>query len=97
MDGGSADYPGGNGASGMKTTFYQLPEGARFEFGGRQYQKVAVSMAQDDRRWGHIFLDECEVEWSPGPGEKPGEPKPPEPCPWWAYLSPAPPAREVGT
>jgi hypothetical protein len=35
--------------------FYQLAIGARFEFGGRQRQKVAMSMAEDTDRNGTRF------------------------------------------
>ena len=41
-----------------------LPIGARFEFRGRCYTKLALSMASDDERLGNIFQDETEVTTS---------------------------------
>ena len=73
----------------MKTTFYQLPLGARFEFRGKRYEKLALSMARDEERCGNIFQDEAEVLWDRRPGEELKPPRPPEP-PWWSYMSPAP-------
>jgi len=35
--------------------FHQLPLGARFEFRGRRYEKLALSMARDEERCGNIF------------------------------------------
>jgi hypothetical protein len=81
----------------MKTTFYQLPIGARFEFRGRRYRKEALAMACDEDRCGNIFQEEAEVIWDRRPGEELKPPRPPEP-PWWSYMSPAPgqgPARRV--
>ncbi len=73
----------------MRTTFYQLPIGARFEFRGRRYEKLGLSLARDEERCGNIFQDEAEVEWDRRPGEEEGAPRPPEPH-WTCYLSPAP-------
>ena len=73
----------------MRTTFYQLPIGARFEFRGRRYRKEALAMACDEDRCGNIFQEEAEVIWEPRPGEELRPPRPPEP-PWWSYMSPAP-------
>ena len=73
----------------MRTTFWQLPIGARFEFRGRRYEKLALSMARDEERCGNIFQDEAEVLWDRRPGEELKPPRPPEP-PWWSYMSPAP-------
>ena len=75
----------------MRTTFWQLPIGARFEFRGRRYEKLALSMARDEERCGNIFQDEAEVFWDGKPGEELKPPRPPEP-PWWSYMSPAPAA-----
>jgi hypothetical protein len=41
--------------------FYELAIGAAFVFLGRRFVKVAMSMAEDERRWGHLFLGETEV------------------------------------
>src|SRR5262249_11806130 len=41
--------------------FYQLANRARFEFRGKQYQKTAMSMAQDADRNGNVFQGETEV------------------------------------
>jgi hypothetical protein len=35
--------------------FYQLAKGARFEFLGKQFEKVAMSMAVDAERCGNVF------------------------------------------
>lgn len=81
----------------MRTTFYQLPIGARFEFRGRRYEKLALSMARDEERCGNIFQDEAEVTWARRPGEELKPPRPPE-APWWSHMSPAPgqrPRRKV--
>lgn len=81
----------------MRTTFYQLPIGARFEFRGRRYRKEALAMACDEDRCGNIFQETAEVLWDRQPGEELKPPRPPEP-PWWSYMSPAPgqgPRRKV--
>ena len=41
--------------------FYQLAPGARFEFRGKQFTKVASSMAQDTGRIGNIFQHGTEI------------------------------------
>lgn len=51
----------------MTVKFNQIPVGARFEFRGRRYQKVALSMAHDEDRYGNVFLDYTEVIPEPGP------------------------------
>jgi hypothetical protein len=73
----------------MTTTFYQLPIGARFEFRGRRYEKLALSLARDEDRCGNVFQDQCQVIWHCQPGEQPGPPRKPEPH-WTTYLDPAP-------
>jgi hypothetical protein len=45
----------------MKVQFYELAVGALFEFGGTRYQKTAMSMAEDERGWGCVFMGETEV------------------------------------
>jgi hypothetical protein len=41
--------------------FYQLAKGARFRFCGREFQKVAMSMAEDAERNGNVFWSGIEV------------------------------------
>jgi hypothetical protein len=41
--------------------FYELAVGARFFFRGRGYVKLAMSMAEDEDRVGHIFQAETEL------------------------------------
>jgi hypothetical protein len=41
--------------------FYKLATGARFEFGGRQFHNVAMSMAEDTDRNGSAFWSGMEV------------------------------------
>jgi len=41
--------------------FYELAIGARFFFRGRRYEKLAMSMAEDEERVGHSFLADAEV------------------------------------
>ena len=45
----------------MTTKFSQIPIGARFEFRGHRYEKLALSMARDEERLGNIFHAETEV------------------------------------
>ena len=45
----------------MTTKFNELPLGARFEFRGRRYEKLALSLARDEERMGNIFHAETEV------------------------------------
>ena len=73
----------------MTTTFFQLPVGARFEFRGRRYEKVALSMADDEERRGSVFPDHVEVAWDKRPGEESRPPRPAEPY-WTEYLCTAP-------
>lgn len=48
--------------------FKELPVGARFEFRGHRYEKVALSMACDEERMGNIFHDDTEVVSDTPPG-----------------------------
>jgi len=41
--------------------FYQLAKGGRFEFRGKQFEKVAMSMAVDAERIGNVFQGGTEV------------------------------------
>jgi len=41
--------------------FYRLAPGARFEFNGRQFQKIAMSMAVNADRIGTVFQGATEV------------------------------------
>lgn len=45
----------------MTIPFQQLPIGARFEFRGRRYCKVAMSMAHDEERCANVFRGETDV------------------------------------
>jgi hypothetical protein len=73
--------------------FYELAIGARFFFSGRRFEKLGMSMAEDEQRAGHVFIGDAEVTVD-------GEPlllPPAEAARWkpdhrdWAdYLSPAP-------
>jgi len=50
----------------MTVKFQKLPVGALFEFRGRRYRKVALSMAHDEDRCGNIFQDQTDVvPWQP--------------------------------
>lgn len=51
--------PGTGGA--VRVKFSQVPIGALFEFRGLRYEKLAVSMAGDERGWGNVFHDYAEV------------------------------------
>jgi len=73
--------------------FYQLAPGARFEFRGRHFKKVAISMAQDSERNGNIFQGETEItpigEPLLLPEAEAAKWKPSE-IPWNSYLTPSP-------
>ena len=45
-----------------KKRFRELSLETRFTFFGKTYVKIAPSMAEDESRHGHIFMDEEEVE-----------------------------------
>ncbi len=45
----------------MILLFKDVKVGERFEFRGRRYQKVALSMAHDEERMGNVFQDVAEV------------------------------------
>jgi len=47
----------------MPTTiqFQEIPIGQHFEFRGRRYRKLALSMASDEDRIGNIFQAQTEV------------------------------------
>jgi hypothetical protein len=47
----------------MITQFCKLPIGARFEFRGRRYEKLAASFAGDEERCGNMFQAGTEVCW----------------------------------
>jgi hypothetical protein len=38
--------------------FYELAVGARFVFRGRRFEKIAISMTEDEHGCGNIFLGE---------------------------------------
>ncbi len=45
----------------MTAKFSQIPIGARFEFRGHRYEKLALNLARDEQRFGNIFQAETEV------------------------------------
>jgi hypothetical protein len=45
----------------MTIQFSKIPVGARFEFRGHRYEKLALSMACDEERLGNIFHADTEV------------------------------------
>ena len=47
--------------------FQEIPIGGHFEFRGRRYKKLALSMASDEDRNGTIFLAQTEVGPDPIP------------------------------
>jgi len=57
----------------MKMLFCELPIGSRFEFRGRRYEKLALSLACDEERCGNIFQDQTEVlsDATPLPASRP--------------------------
>jgi hypothetical protein len=63
----------------MNIQFQQLPIGARFEFRGRRFEKLALSMAGGEDRCATIFRDDTEVFWDRRPGEEPRPVRPPPP------------------
>jgi hypothetical protein len=77
--------------------FYELAVGARYVFRGRRFEKTAMSMANDEKRCGRIFMGETEV--TPDgvpfllPLEEAAKWKPDERH-WTEYLTPAPAPRE---
>ncbi len=73
----------------MNIQFQQLPIGARFEFRGRRYEKLALGIARDEDHCGNLFQDETQVFWHRRPGEEPRPMRPPQPH-WATHLTPAP-------
>ena len=55
----------------MTTKFSQIPIGARFEFRGHRYEKLALSLARDEERLGNIFHAETEVVPEAAPRSRP--------------------------
>ncbi len=55
-----------NGSSGYTKMFLltlmDLPIGTRFIFYGKTYTKIALNMAEDEKRYGNIFQTGTEVE-----------------------------------
>ncbi len=45
-----------------KKLFGDLTFGTRFTFYGKSYVKIALNMAEDEKRHGHIFMTETQVE-----------------------------------
>ena len=78
----------------MKALFCEVPIGKRFERNGRSY-RTAKSMAEDEREWGTIFMDEAVVQVS---DDTPLFHGPRQPEPYWAdHLSPAPGQTDKGS
>jgi hypothetical protein len=50
------------GMAAMKTKFEQLRVGEKFMYRGELYSKLAVSLAQDEKRIGMIFHADVKVE-----------------------------------
>ena len=73
--------------------FYELAIGARFVFRGRRFEKLGMSMAEDEGRAGHVFVGDAEVTADEGslllPPEEAARWKP-DHRDWADYLSPAP-------
>ena len=62
--------------------FQEIPIGQHFEFRGRRYKKLALSMASDEERNGTIFQGQTEVMPDPlsrtaQPPEQVDSPEPP--------------------
>jgi hypothetical protein len=74
--------------------FGELPLGGRFEFRGRRYEKLALSLARDEERCGNIFQAETLVCAERADGAAPMLPTPvvvaPVAQPWTCRLSLAP-------
>jgi hypothetical protein len=73
--------------------FYQLAKGARFEFRGQQFQKIAMSLALDADTNGNIFQGATEIVPIGEPLLLPveeAEKWKPSPIPWTDYITPAP-------
>jgi hypothetical protein len=45
-----------------KKPFSELTFGTRFTFYGKTYTKIALKMAEDEKRHGHIFMSAMPVE-----------------------------------
>ena len=45
-----------------KKLFGDLTFGTRFTFYGKTYIKITLSMAEDEKRYGNIFLAETEID-----------------------------------
>ena len=81
----------------MNVKFYELAVGARFVFRGKRFEKIGMSMAEDNRRSGHVFQGDTDVEPDGAPLLLPPAEvarwKPDERY-WTEYLGPAPGQRE---
>ena len=73
--------------------FYELAIGGRFVFRGPRFEKIGMSMAEDEKRAGHVFMGDAEVSADGEslllPPEEAARWKPND-RPWADYLSPAP-------
>jgi len=59
LDNGPTDLTTGNMS---KKPFRELTFGTKFTFHGKTYVKIALNMAEDEKRHGHIFMYEMGVE-----------------------------------
>ena len=76
---------------------YELAVGARFVFRGRRFEKIAMSMANDEHGCGSIFLGETGVVPDGVPHLLPPEEAArwkPDDRHWTEHLSPAPRHKE---
>jgi hypothetical protein len=58
---GNLDFPSRVQPHSRDMQFYLLAPGARFEFRGRQFVKIGITMARDSERVGTIFQGGAEV------------------------------------
>jgi len=72
------------------TQFSALPVGARFEFRGRRYEKLALSLARDEDCCGNVFQDQTEVWADLPPPPRVLDPRRQPARPWTEHLCPAP-------
>ncbi len=79
--------------------FYELAVGARFILRGRRFEKIAMSMAEDEQGVGSILMGGTEIVPDGVPLLLPPEEAAkwkPSDRHWTEYLSPAPPPRAPG-
>lgn len=72
----------------MTLYFGELPVGTDFEFFGKRYRKIALSMTKGEDGLGHVFMGEALVMVEHEPSVR--LPWKPDPIYWADRLSPAP-------